>query len=471
MKKTLLFFLSTFWGIASLHAQGVEFFSGTLEEAFIEAKASGKKVFIDFYTDWCGPCKAVSNKVFPAQEAGKFFNEHFINVKIDAEKGSGPALAKEYEINGYPTFMVLGSSKETIARWTGASMNPTPESFINIVKKNTKMDIQEQEGIVMRTITLDEALKIAKDEKKYVLIDIYTDWCGPCKMMEREVFPRKDVGEYVNPNFVFIKCNAEKGEGPSIAKRFNVRGYPTYIILDIDGKTVHSFSGSRSPEGFIAILKGALDESMSLEALQARYEAGDRDKQFMKDYSAMLASSYNKELGASIQTMYNNLLDVEKTEPQYWFIFERMCSPGSDYEKFLLENRTRFNNSIGEEKVNSLIRLKYLDLYTKIYFSSDGEKTNKDLKDADALAEKIGLNTDSEIKLYRALANIKINNAVDEFLDIFATNKHALKNEVSFLQPMIFLFSGLFSSQQKGRLFELVETDKARELIEGMGTK
>ena len=61
-----------------------------------------------------------------------------------------------------------------------------------------------------RSISFDEALKVAKQENKLVFIDFYTDWCGPCKKMAKEVFPQKMVGDFMNAKFVNLKLNAEK---------------------------------------------------------------------------------------------------------------------------------------------------------------------------------------------------------------------------------------------------------------------
>lgn len=84
-----------------------------------------------------------------------------------------------------------------------------------------------------RHITFDEALQAAKKEKKHVFIDFYTDWCGPCKRMSREVFPQKSVGDFMNARFVCLKLNAEK-EGVELAKKYGVKAYPTYYVIDLN---------------------------------------------------------------------------------------------------------------------------------------------------------------------------------------------------------------------------------------------
>ena len=72
-----------------------------------------------------------------------------------------------------------------------------------------------------RHISYAEGLKAAKAEGKLLFVDFYTEWCGPCKMMANNVFPQKDVGDYMNAKFVCLKIDAEKGEGVELAERRN----------------------------------------------------------------------------------------------------------------------------------------------------------------------------------------------------------------------------------------------------------
>ena len=65
--------------VGNANAQGVRFWKGSFEEAAQEAKRQDKLIFIDFYTVWCGPCKSMSNRVFPREDVGEYFNETFIS--------------------------------------------------------------------------------------------------------------------------------------------------------------------------------------------------------------------------------------------------------------------------------------------------------------------------------------------------------------------------------------------------------
>ena len=93
---------------------------GTLfKEAVAKARQTGKKIFLDCYTSWCGPCKMMANTVFPQDKVGDYMNPRFVNIKIDMEKGEGVELAKSLQITAYPTFIVFNSDGQEIGRFLG----------------------------------------------------------------------------------------------------------------------------------------------------------------------------------------------------------------------------------------------------------------------------------------------------------------------------------------------------------------
>lgn len=91
--------------------------------------------------------------------------------------------------------------------------------------------ITSEPGVVFYDLTLDEALEKAKIEGKYVLIDCNTKTCGPCRRMEKEVFPQEKLGKFVNERFVPIMKDMEEGEGLEIAEKYNIQIFPTLLVL------------------------------------------------------------------------------------------------------------------------------------------------------------------------------------------------------------------------------------------------
>lgn len=99
---------------------GIEFFHGSFAELKAKSAETGKPIFMDAFTTWCGPCKWMAKTVFTSKEAGDYYNQNFICAKVDMEAGEGIELAKNYEVNAYPTLLYLNASGEMIHRSVGA---------------------------------------------------------------------------------------------------------------------------------------------------------------------------------------------------------------------------------------------------------------------------------------------------------------------------------------------------------------
>ena len=100
--------------ISFASAQGIKFVESNFKEALTQAEQENKLLFMDCYTSWCGPCRLLANRVFPNDSIGQFFNKHFISLKVDMEKGEGPALARQYGVKAYPTLLFIDPSTQEI---------------------------------------------------------------------------------------------------------------------------------------------------------------------------------------------------------------------------------------------------------------------------------------------------------------------------------------------------------------------
>ncbi len=107
-------------------------------------------------------------------------------------------------------------------------------------------------------VSTDELRKIAIAEKKLVFIDIYATWCPPCRQMDKTVFSRADVGEFMSKNFVSAKYDIDKPTGREIANKYGVKSIPTYLIFDTEGNLVDGMQGAMPHEDFVGYLKKLL---------------------------------------------------------------------------------------------------------------------------------------------------------------------------------------------------------------------
>lgn len=125
-------------------SQGIKFEQGTWSEVLALAKNTNKPVFVDIYTTWCGPCKKMSQDVFPLEAVGKVYNTNFVCYQIDAEKGEGVEIAKMYKVTAYPTYLFIKADGALFSRALG-SMEFS--KFIE-VSKTALLDLNDPKPII-----------------------------------------------------------------------------------------------------------------------------------------------------------------------------------------------------------------------------------------------------------------------------------------------------------------------------------
>ena len=137
MKRNLSILIACICAISlSAQSAGINFLHGvTWAEAVTKAKAENKLIFIDFYTQWCGPCMNMAQTVFSLPTVGYYYNNTFVNLKIDAEEGEGVTLAKKYGVRSYPTYAFIDPATEEIVH--RSSSRQSAEQFIQTGKDAT----------------------------------------------------------------------------------------------------------------------------------------------------------------------------------------------------------------------------------------------------------------------------------------------------------------------------------------------
>jgi len=153
------------------------------------------------------------------------------------------------------------------------------------------------QGINFEKGTWKEVLEKAKQTNKPIFVDVYTTWCGPCKMMSKDIFPQEVVGTFFNDKLISYQIDAEKGEGVDLAKLYTVTAFPTYLFINPKGEFFYKFMGSMSAEAFIEKTKVALSEYSEPKTI------ADWDKEYLdkKNDPAFLLEYMNKreKLGMS----------------------------------------------------------------------------------------------------------------------------------------------------------------------------
>lgn len=120
---------------------------------------------------------------------------------------------------------------------------------------NPKLDFEADtiEGIQFHKGTWEEALQIAKKEKKIIFLDIYATWCGPCKQLKKNTFSSKEVGRFYNENFVNVALDGEQGEGRILMQKYALRSFPSLLFIDANGKVVGQTVGYHNVSQFLEL--------------------------------------------------------------------------------------------------------------------------------------------------------------------------------------------------------------------------
>ncbi|MGK0391684.1 MAG: thiol:disulfide interchange protein [Maribacter sp.] len=98
----------------------------------------------------------------------------------------------------------------------------------------------------------------ARKSNKPIFLDFYANWCGPCNIMDREVFNDPSVVFYMNTNFINYKADVNTRIGDSLASRYDVKLLPTLIIISADGEILTKESKLMDSTEFIRFAKGAI---------------------------------------------------------------------------------------------------------------------------------------------------------------------------------------------------------------------
>lgn len=115
-----------------------------------------------------------------------------------------------------------------------------------------------QAQVKFETGTTDAVREMAVKQGKLVFIDLYASWCPPCKMMERLVFSRKDVGDFMDQRFVAAKYNTDKPTGKKLLSRYGNGAIPLYLIFDTKGELLGRIQGASSADEFMESVRKIL---------------------------------------------------------------------------------------------------------------------------------------------------------------------------------------------------------------------
>lgn len=188
------------------------------------------------------------------------------------------------------------------------------------------------QGIHFEEGPWEKVVEKAKKADKVIYLDAYAVWCGPCKMMAKNIFPDEEVGNKYNDYFINYSVDAEKGEGIDLARKYKVSAYPTHLYINPHTEEIVTFQrGATHAEGFMAWADEAQKEyldTLNLQYYAKQYEEGVRDQEFLIAYIEKAAAKKQP-----VDQPLNAFLEyyVSEIPTKYW--------------DFILAHTTNFNSA------------------------------------------------------------------------------------------------------------------------------
>lgn len=228
-----------------------------------------------------------------------------------------------------------------------------------------------------------EVIAKARAENKYIFVDAYTTWCGPCKYMAANIFPQENVGEFYNDKFINVKVQLDTtkkdddytrswyADAHYIMTHYGVQVFPTYLFLDPTGKLVHRAVGSSDGETFIGKGKDALDPNKQYYTLKERYDNGDRNTDLLYNVTLASLQAYDRANSKKYMEAYaatqSNMLTKENIE-----LLQLSTQSTKDIGfTYMMNNPAAFNEVAGKSYAESATRMMimqeeiYKDMWAK----------------------------------------------------------------------------------------------------------
>jgi thioredoxin-related protein len=223
----------------------------------------------------------------------------------------------------------------------------------------------------------------AKTENKYIFMDVFATWCGPCKEMSAKVFPKQEAGEFINPNFIALKVQMDQtkadddqvkswyADAKAIGKQYQVTAYPTVLFFAPSGELAGRAVGYKEANDLIAEAKQAMANSVESGKLFAQYNKGVRDSALVKGLARLSSKMGQTGNAQKVARQYINSLNEKELfkKENLLFVYEFTTSSKDKGFELFRKHSDKMNavlgNNAAEVKVRGIIGKEEVEPFIK----------------------------------------------------------------------------------------------------------
>ncbi|HSR39948.1 MAG TPA: thioredoxin family protein [Phnomibacter sp.] len=262
--------------------------------------------------------------------------------------------------------------------------------------------------------TWQAVLAKAKRENKYIFVDAFTTWCGPCKAMAKNIFPQEEVGRFFNANFINLKVQLDTTVNDNIEVKlwykdahdimvnYQVKVFPTYLFISPNGMLAHRAVGASDAATFIQKGKNALDPAKQYYTLLQHYKAGDQGPGLLKMLAEAATEAYELEAASEFAGKYLRTQSDLFTAENVAFLNKFTNNTSDTGFILMLKHPEKFEAVLGKAEARTKVRFMILgnDLLPKIFNAPGAPQWEEITTNAEKLYGPAGKEAVASAKLY-----------------------------------------------------------------------
>lgn len=289
-----------------------------------------------------------------------------------------------------------------------------------------------QAQIDFKDVKWETVLRKSVELKKPIFVDVYTNWCAPCKKMDNTTFKNKEVIKFLNEQFISVKWDANHYDYADLAKSYNVKAYPTYLFINGEGQVIKAQSGYQMASSFLELTKGVVDflSKDQDDAVSHLLNDPHANKEHLEKQLATLNGFHNKNKEDLFRKYFTYLKDKSNLSSiEYDILIDNLSKPY--YINFAIQHLPDL--AVNDDEVS-------LDMQTKRQAYKSAIKSKINLNAQTALNRNdFRLLESTTLSNYEFDEKINVNNAVNNavsenrrwFLEFY--QKHNYKEEFNTL--------------------------------------